>query len=172
MCIRDRLEGALGPSKQPPAGNGTSPGYNQPAYGPNQIRLQANVSNAFSMITTLRTGGTDGTRFDIALLQSEQGSYGYRLVVDTGARGFIELQRIRNGRGAIVESQPLSVGLGDGLLHDITWQQSPDGTVTVKIDDSELFQVRDKAFRDGYSWLVLNHESGDLTVRSLRIDGV
>lgn len=174
MIVGALLGNALGPNNQQGASAPAPAPTQAPAYpsGPNQIRLQANVSNAFSMITTLRTGGQQGARFDITLQQSEQASYGYRLRVDTGARPIIELERLRGGRGAIVESQPLNVALGDGRFHDIAWQQAPDGTVTVKVDDQAVFQVRDRAFRDAYPWLVLNHESGDLTVRALRIDGV
>jgi hypothetical protein len=31
--------------------------------------------------------------------------------------------------------------------------------------------VRDKAFRDGYRQLVLNHWAGDLTLHSIRVSG-
>lgn len=156
-----------------PAGGAavTPPGF---AGGntPNRIQLQANVTNAFALTATVRAAGAQDTRFELALLQSQQAQYGYRLRVDTGARGFIELERIRGGRGAIVESQPLQVALNDGRFHDIGWQQTPDGTVTVNVDDKPVFQVRDRAFRDPYPWLVLDHQNGDLTLRSIRIDGV
>ncbi len=171
LIVGALLDHALGPS-----GSSTDPAEPaaslENAGGPNRIRLQANVTNAFAMTTTVRTGVNQDTRFELSLLQSTQGNYGYRLYLDTGTRGFIELQRIRGGRGAVVENQPLNVALHDGRFHDISWEQRPDGTVSVKIDETEIFSVRDKAFRDGYPWLVLEHQSGELTVRSVRIDGV
>jgi len=173
LIVGALLNQALGPSD---SSTGTLPA--QPperdanAGGPNRIRLKADVTNAFAMTTTVRTGANQNTRFELSLLQSTQGNYGYRLYLDTGARGFIELQRIRGGRGAIVENRPLNIALNDGRFHDISWEQRPDGTVSVKIDETEIFSVRDKAFRDGYPWLVLEHQSGDLSVRSVRVDGV
>lgn len=139
--------------------------------GPNVLRLKAGVSNAFALTASIRLGAGAETRFEIALLQSQQGRYGYRLHVDTSGKGRIELERIRKGRGSIVESRPLNASLADGRLHDLTWRQAPDGTVSVLIDEQPVFSVRDRAFRDGYPWLELRQSAGDLSLRSLRIEG-
>ena len=154
------------------ANNGQRPaqnGYPRTA-GPNRLRVKAGVSNAFALTLTFRLG-EQPSELGLVLLQSEQARYGYRLQLHNGARGFVELQRIRYGRGAIVESQSLPLNLHDGRLHDLVWNQSPDGLVTVAIDGQTVFQVRDRAFRDGYPWLQLDHLGGDLAVRALRVDG-
>ncbi len=137
----------------------------------NRLRLKANVTNAFALTATLRTSEQPASQFEFALLQSQKARYGYRLRIDTGSRGGIELERIRNGLGSIVERRPLDLPLGDGRLHDLAWRQAPDGTVTVLIDDKQVFSVRDRAFRDGYPWLEFRHHGGELTLRALRIEG-
>ena len=170
LIVGALLDRALGPSGSPADRPASAPRSYADSQ-PNRIRLRADVSNAFAMTLTLRTGGSSGARFDVALAQSEQEKYGYRLILDTGPRGFVELQRIRGGRGAVVESRPLQAAINDGRLHDISWQQAPDGMVRVLLDEQALFEVRDRAFRDDYPWLTLNHQAGELTLRSLRIDG-
>jgi len=140
--------------------------------GPNQIRVKANVTNAFAVTLALRTSPDNSSQFDIALMQSDQGRYGYRLRIDTDASGLIELQRIRKGLAAIVDSQKLPTNINDDRLHDLAWRQDRDGTVTVLLDDKPVIEVRDRAFRDNYPWLQIEHQSGELTIRSVRIDGV
>jgi len=140
--------------------------------GPNQIRLKANVTNAFAVTLAVRTNQDDPSQFDVALLQSEKGLYGYRLRIDTGANGFIELERIRNGRGAIVDSLKLPKNINDNRLHDLAWRQDQEGTVTVLLDDKPVIEVRDRAFRDNYPWLQIEHQAGELIIRSIRIDGI
>jgi len=163
------LDQAFGP--KPGARQETAPTQTgQPQYGgPNRLRLKAGVSNAFALTATLRASAD--TRFGITLMQSEQERYGYRLKIDVAGKGLVELERVRNGMGAIVESRPLNVKLGDDRLHDLNWRQAPDGTVSVLIDENPVFSVRDRAFRDGYPWLELVHNQGDLTLRSLSIEG-
>jgi len=140
--------------------------------GPNQISVKANVTNAFAVTLAVRTNQDDPSQFDVALLQSEKGLYGYRLRIDTNASGFIELQRIRNGHAAIVESQKLPMNINDNRLHDLAWRQDQEGTVTVLLDEKPVIEVRDRAFRDNYPWLQIEHQAGELTIRSVRVDGV
>lgn len=168
-ALLDRTLGSSGTSTDDGDGNARRPSVES---GPNRIRLKAGVSNAFAITLSFRLEQGLPSRFDLALLQSEQGSYGYRLRVDTGDRGFVELERIRRGRGAIVDGKSLSVNLNDGRLHDLAWRQDRDGGITVLLDEQPLIEVRDRAFRDAYPWLQLEQQAGDLTVRSLRIEGV
>ena len=173
LIVGALLERALGPDLSSPGTDNTAPAIEAGDQdGPNRIRLKADVSNAFSMLINLRTRNTDDTQIELALLQSTQARYGYRLRLQTGPRGFVELERIRGGRGAIIGSKSLDAMLDDQRFHDIGWAQLPDGTVTLTIDGQEVFTIRDRAFRDGYPWLALDHLDGELTVRSLRIDGV
>lgn len=166
------LDQAFGPKQATTTGPGAGmPEEHDPGDAANRLRVKANVTNAFSLTATLRASSQPPTRFEFDLLQSRKARYGYRLRVDTGGNGNIELERIRNGLGAIVERRPLTVQLGDGRLHDLIWRQAPDGTVTVLIDDTPVFRVRDRAFRDGYPWLELRHQGGELTLRAVRIEG-
>jgi hypothetical protein len=165
LIVGALLDRALGPSATP---QDNAVGA---AAGPSEIRLKGDVSNAFAIELGFRQGRGEGA-FEIALLQDETGSYGYRLRLQSGPRGFVELQRIRRGQGAIVESRPLTRDIADGALHALGWEQDPDGTVTVRLDDSAVFSVRDRAFRDPYPWFHLINDQGELTIRSLRISGV
>jgi hypothetical protein len=168
LIVGALLDKALGtgPSSQAPAEATATVG------GPAEIRLRAGVSNAFAIDLGFRHAADRDAGFELALLQSEAGSYGYRLRLQSGARPVVELQRIRGGRGAIVETREFGQNYADGQLHELGWRQTPDGTVRVSIDGKVLFSVRDRAFRDPYPWLYLRLDQGELTVRSLRISGV
>lgn len=171
-AVAGLIAGALfGNKGQQPAAPEPAPAPSPVLSGPHQIQLKAKVTNAFALTLAFRLDSTQEGAFELALLQSERGSYGYRLLVDSHRRGGVELQRIRGGRGAIVESQPLPLAINDGRLHDLIWRQDRDGTVSVLLDDKRVFEVRDRAFRDPYPWLQLRHTAGDLSVRSVRIDG-
>jgi len=159
-------------NKQADKKKSSTPSSTSTYTGPNQIRLKANVTNAFAVTLAVRTNQDDPSQFDVALLQSKKGLYGYRLRIDTDTNGFIELERIRNGRGAIVDSQKLPMNINDGRLHDLAWRQDQEGTVTVLLDEKPVIEVRDRAFRDNYPWLQIEHQAGELTIRSVRVDGV
>lgn len=161
------LQQALGPGPETNDTESTRPRR----QGPDRLRARVNASNAFALSATLSASEGPPTRLELALLQSTKARYGYRLRLQTGPQGFIELERIRNGRGAIVENVPLKRAFADGRLHDLAWQQMPDGTIKVMLDEKPLFEVRDRAFRDGYPWLELRHDSGDVALRALRIEG-
>jgi len=73
---------------------------------------------------------------------------------------------------AIVENQKLTINIIDNRLHDLAWRQDQEGTVTVLLDEKPVIEVRDRAFRDDYPWLQIEHQAGELTLRSVRVDSV
>jgi len=140
--------------------------------GPNEIRLSHDITNAFALETEFSLETPDGPgRLALALLQGSSGRYGYRLRLQSGPDGFVELQRVRGGRDSVVDRAPLPLDPGDGARHRLAWRQAASGDVNVLLDDKPLFSVRDKAFRDGYQQLLLSLASGDLTLHSIRISG-
>lgn len=139
---------------------------------PNVIRLNQAISNAFAVDTEFSLEAPDGDgRFALALLQGTEGRYGYRLRVQGGTNGFVELERVRAGRSGIVEQARLKETVTDGATHRLAWRQAPSGQVTVELDGQPIIDVRDKAFRDGYQQLVLTHFAGDFTLKTIRVSG-
>lgn len=164
------LDSALGPADKGQTGN--PPANASASGGPAEIRLKANVSNSFAIDMGFRHAAGRDAAFEVVLQQSEAGNYGYRLRVQSGRRGFIEVQRIRAGRGSVVASKNLDPGYADGRLHELTWRQGPDGTIGVAVDGVELLSARDRAYRDPYPWLHLVNDQGEMTLRSLRVSGL
>lgn len=139
---------------------------------PNRIRLRTHISNAFAIDSEFSLEAPDAPgRFALAVLQGSTGQYGYRLRLQSGSDGFAELERVRGGRGAVVDHTRLTSDPGDGGRHQLAWRQAPDGQVMVELDGQTLFSVRDKAFRDDYQELILSHQAGDLTLHSVRVSG-
>lgn len=167
--VEDAVIGAL---LQRALGTGEGNGAGTPAAAAiNAIRLDTAISNAFALEADFSLEAPDGDgRFAFSLLQAG-GQYGYRLRVVGGAKGQVELERVRGGRGAVVEQAPLATNPADGGDHRLSWRQAPDGEVIVELDGERLFAVRDKAFRDGYRQLGLSLAAGDLTLHSIRVSG-
>lgn len=140
--------------------------------GPSEILHRTAISNAFALETRFSLDKAGGpARFALSLLQAGSGLYGYRLRIQTGPRGFVELERVRGGRSSVVGSAALTRDPGDGKLHELSWRQRPDGQASVVLDGQTLFSLRDKAFRDPYHQLLLTHWAGDLTLRWMRLSG-
>lgn len=141
--------------------------------GPARIRLAAQITNAFFLEMAFSVHNEPGVegRFEIDLLQDPAGDYGYLLAIHTGEAGMMDLYRLRRGQRELVSSSRLESGLGNGERHELVWRQAENGQVEVLVDDKEIMDLRDKAFRDGYRWLELVNQSGELAVRQVKILG-
>lgn len=139
---------------------------------PNEILLRAPITNAFAIEAEFTLKAPDGNgRFALALLQGDNGRYGYRLRLLSGHDGFAVLERVSADRFTVVKKISLPLDIGDNLRHRLAWRQTPHGDVTMELDAQPLFTMRDKVFRDGYQQLVLSLWTGDLTLHSIRISG-
>lgn len=168
------LQGALGekpsgthPSKPTPASTPRS------AVTPAKIRLPLAISNAFDLESdfSLHAGPSEAYELEYSLFQDRREQWGYRLHLVIDQRANIELQRVRRGRTEVVSSAALPSGLVNGAPHTLTWRQAPAGLVQVMLDGNPLFEVQDKAFRDGYKAISFINLSGDIALRRLAIKG-
>jgi len=142
-----------------------------PETGPAIIRLSQPITNAFLLEMSFSMHNEPGVEgeFEIALLQNEAGDYGYRLGI--GEPGVVDLYRLRRGSRELVSSSKTETGPGDGKAHDLVWRQAKNGQVEVFLDGSPILNLRDNAFQDGYNWLELTNQAGELAVRQVRILG-
>lgn len=168
MLVGAALDSFLGPSKEQQQ---AQPKTDSPA-GPAEIRVPAEITNAFAIDASFSLRDQrDRSRVELAVLQGNSAKFGYRLILSSGERRVIELERIRNGRVSIVDGAKLDKELADGRRHDLSWQQSTDGSIKISIDGQPGLSVKDKAFRDGYQWFQVGLEAGDLTLHRLEIKG-
>lgn len=141
--------------------------------GPARIHLAAQITNAFSLQMEFSVHNEPGVEghFEVALFQDQAGDYGYLLAIHTGRTGMMDLYRLRRGQRELVSSSRLETGLGNGERHELVWRQATNGQVEVFTDDKAVMNLRDNAFRDGYRWLELVNQSGELAVRQVKILG-
>ncbi len=136
-----------------------------------KIRVNADISKAFAIDMAFKLGLEEGNELALVVMQNDKRRYGYRLRLASGKQGFVELIRVRKGRAKVIQSADLSMLLNDDRKHDLSWRQGRNGNVSVLIDGKAILSVQTKMFRDGFRWLQLNNNRGELTVRSVRISG-
>jgi len=141
--------------------------------GPARIRLAAQITNAFFLQMEFSVHNEPGVEghFEVALFQEQAGEYGYLLAIYTGEAGMMDLYRLRRGQRELVYSARLDTGLGNGERHELVWRQATNGQVEVLSDGKAIIDLRDRAFRDGYRWLELVNQGGELGVRQVKILG-
>jgi len=146
-----------------------SPSREEPA----RIHVGAEITNAFSLemaFSVHNAPRVDG-HFEVALYQDSRGDFGYVLVMQTGREVLLDLIRLRRGRRELVYGARLEANPGDGRPHELVWRQASDGQVEVLLDGEATMRIRDRAFRDGYRWLELVNQNGELAVRNLTLMG-
>jgi len=131
------------------------------------------ISNAFAItvqISSLGRSQQDGS-FEWGPYQGQSLDSGYRLIYQGGDRPVLKLARYRSGMSAVIDAYDQGGLLEDGNLHEITWQRSPDGRMTVSVDGREVIQVRDRSYRDGFNGLAMTNRGGEYAVRSIAVFG-
>lgn len=138
-----------------------------------QIRLPLAISNAFALQSefSLHSGTTASYDMEYNLFQGTSARWGYRLRLRIDEPASIELQRVRRGRNEIIASAALPAAMKNGAIHSLNWHQTPAGLVQVALDDRPLFEIQDKAFRDGYQSISFVNRGGDIALRRLDIKG-
>ena len=134
------------------------------------ISTAVSIDNAFAITVQLSALGRDQSgSFEWGPYQGQNMESGYRLVYQTGGRPSLKLLAYRRGMTAVIDTFEQGRLLEDGSSHQVTWQRSTDGLMTVLIDNKSVMQVRDRSYRDHFSGFVMTNRGGEYGVRSVSI---
>ena len=139
-----------------------------------EIQAPLVLSNSFTVKLQLQTGAHDNTdthHFEFGPYQGVQRDSGYRLVYRTGQNPTLELQRLTNGRSAVVETASKVSQLGDTRVHTIEWQRNSDGTMVIRLDGKVVIETADKATQTAFDGFTVVNRGGDYTLREITILG-
>ena len=165
MLLGILIEGATGQQQ----GGGES--HSSP--GRADIHTAVPISNAFAItIQISSTGrGQQSGSFEWGPYQGQSLDSGYRLIYQGGDRPALKLVRYRSGMSAVVDAYDQGGLLEDGNLHEIGWQRSADGLMTVLLDGRQVMQVRDRSYRQGFDGLGMTNRGGEYAIRSIAVFG-
>jgi hypothetical protein len=131
------------------------------------------VSNAFAIklkISSMGRDSQDGS-FEWGPYQDQTADSGYRLVYRAGNRPTLKLVAYRRGMSSAIDLYDRGKLLEDGNMHEITWQRSVNGQMTVLLDGQQIMQVRDRSYRDHFNGFVMTNRGGDYAIRSVSLFG-
>lgn len=131
------------------------------------------VSNAFAIKLRISAMGRDtqGGSFEWGPYQGQTADSGYRLVYQAGNRPTLKLLAYRRGMSSVIDLYDRGTLLEDGNMHEITWQRSVNGQMTVFIDERQIMQVRDRGYRNHFNGFVMTNRGGDYAIRSVSLFG-
>jgi hypothetical protein len=132
------------------------------------IRIAQPVPNSFAIDALIVSHQQQG-RIEIGLYRETSSMSGYRLAYVPGSHPALELLRVSERGTSVIEAKLLKTGLEDGRSHQLQLTRNASGYMTVLLDNVRQFRVRDRAYQDDFSGLVLLNDRGDFTLRSITI---
>ena len=82
-----------------------------------------------------------------------------------------ELHRISTHGHIVVASYERPITWAEGKAHEIAWRRDDNVTMTVLVDDRELFGVRDGSVTGSFGVFSITNRGGDFAVRRLTVLG-
>ena len=131
------------------------------------------ISNAFAItihISSLSREQQGGT-FEWGPYQGKAINSGYRLIYEGGNQPTLKLARYRSGMSVVMDLYDQGVLLEDGNPHEIAWQRSANGLMTVLLDDRQIMQVRDRSYRQRFDGFSMTNRGGEYAIRSIAVYG-
>jgi hypothetical protein len=132
------------------------------------IQVPVKISTAFAITLELSSWQPKG-RLDFGPYQGNAET-GYRLIYTPGAEPALTLVRASPRGAATIETAEKLV-LEDQRQHRLDWTRSPDGTMVVTVDGTELMRTVDRYYAQPFDGFRLVNRGGDYILRSIRIAG-
>jgi hypothetical protein len=109
-------------------------------------------------------------KFEWMVMQDEQASNAYRVMVSSGDKGIVDLIRTHNGRDSYLDSVEVAE-LKDGGEHVLSWRQTGQGSIEIFLDGTSILKTTDKPFRYGFKYLGMVNRTGDFSVTGIEVLG-
>jgi len=135
------------------------------------ISIGTTISNTFEITVKLTAMGRNnqGGSFEFGPYQGQHIESGYRLVYQAGNRPTLKLVSHRRNLLSVLELYNRGPLLADGNMHNINWQRTRNGMMTISLDGQQLFKVRDNSYKNRFSGFVMTNRGGDYGIRSISI---
>lgn len=136
---------------------------------PTEIYAPANITNAFAVELEF-SSWLDTGALSVGPYQGNDRAGGYRLVYQPN--GAIELRAMSPSGQRLVERVTGPFKLEDKQVHSLEWTRLADGTMRASLDGAELFELRDRSFRDPFQGFVMATQGGDFIVKRITVHSV
>lgn len=134
-----------------------------------EIFVDQPFSNAFAIRLTL-TSRSDAGRLEFGPYQTSQRDIGYRLIYSVDDPPGLQLVRVLEGTGGVVEMVNRDLKLNDGRNHDILWTRDRDGTMAVALDGKTVMTTLDRGIQRTFQGFTIVNHGGDYGIREVAID--
>lgn len=133
----------------------------------NAIATRFAVPNAFALSLDLFAAAPG--HFEVGVFQGDAAKNGYRLLYESG-KG-LQLHRIGSSGTAVVQTSAKALTLEDKKFHAIEWTRSASGTMSVRVDGTEVLNVTDRGFSDPFAGIRFSDSGGDFIVKRVTVRG-
>ena len=163
------LQEALGPSKSQDK-QAAQPRQTEMAAA--SIRTTVNIPTTFAVETVFSQNNRPGVtgQFEWIVMQDEQASNAYRVMITSGNKGMVDVIRTRSGRDSYVDTVQVPE-LKKGGEHVLSWRQTGQGDIEIFLDGTSVMKTTDKPFRYGFKYLGMVNRSGDFSVSGIEVLG-
>jgi len=164
------LQDALGGRKQQPST--PEPVRSKTETTPASIRTALVIPTTFAVEAIFSQNNRPGEagQFEWVVMQDQQATNAYKVVLSTGDQAMLEVIRVRSGRESYLESVEVP-GIDDGGEHTLSWRQTGTGEINVFLDGEEVIKVSDRPFRHGFKYLGMINRGGDFSVSGIEVLG-
>lgn len=137
---------------------------------PAQIISLADIPNACTLKFTLQSESEWG-QISIGLFQGTDTSSGYHLVYHAAPSKDRPLQLIKYLRGKpyVVNAAAETPILDDGRPHAVLFSRTENGDMVVRIDDRDVLQGSDLAYRKNFSGLTVTNSGGKYSIDNIEV---
>lgn len=164
------LQDALGGRKQQQ--REAEPEHSRTETIPASIRTAVAIPTTFAVEAIFSQNNRPGEsgQFEWIVMQDQQASNAYKVVISTGSKPMLEVIRVRSGRDSFLETVDVP-GIDDGGEHTLSWRQTGTGEINVFLDGEEVVKVSDRPFRHGFKYLGMINRGGDFSVSGIEVLG-
>lgn len=144
----------------------------QTVVTPASIRTQVAIPTTFAVESIFSQNNRPGETgsYEWIVMQDDQASNAYKLLLTTGNKPTIELVRVRSSRDSFLEVVDVP-SLNDGGEHTLSWRQMSTGEISVFVDGQEVIKSTDRPFRYGFKYLGLVNRGGDFSITGIEVLG-
>jgi len=131
-----------------------------------EIYIRKPIPNAFALRVQVDSIA-EGARIVFKFSRDGEGASDYRLALNSGRRGGVELLRVERSGQILLQSYDRRTNLDDGQAHTVEWLRYDSGEMAVALDGKELFRATDSEISGPYNRVSFAAFGGDYILKEV-----